>query len=106
MNPVFQVNLDTSSITEVIQAAVAQEFAKQSFINKLPTFLRRSDLKELLGVGDTKVTEIFNRQDFPVCRELGHPFVLSELFIQWVKDHTDWVEENASESLIRKSGVA
>lgn len=61
----------------------------------LPKLLTRKQFMELVGIGDTKCAELFNRRDFPVIRDFGHPRVPTELLFQWINQNTDWVQQNA-----------
>ncbi len=54
----------------------------------LPPLLTRKEFMDLTGVGPTKCNELFNRFDFPVTRELGHPKVPTKLFFDWLYEST------------------
>lgn len=56
---------------------------------QIPPILTRTQFKELVGIGDTKCNELFNRADFPVNRELGHPRVVTKKFFEWMDETTD-----------------
>lgn len=62
---------------------------------ELPPLLTRKQFMDLAGIGESKCAELFNRQDFPVNREFGHPRVPTKLLFDWVYAHTDWIERNA-----------
>lgn len=63
--------------------------------NDLPALLTRKQFMELAEIGETKCAELFNRQDFPVNREFGHPRVPTALLFEWINRNTDWVQTNA-----------
>ncbi|MEN2765798.1 hypothetical protein [Ornithinibacillus xuwenensis] len=50
----------------------------------LPPLLTRKQFMELVDIGPTKCNELFNRSDFPVTRELGHPRVITKDFFEWL----------------------
>ncbi|MGG1637193.1 DNA-binding protein [Paenibacillus sp. NRS-1760] len=102
----LSVNLDFSQLQQIIKTTIAEEMAKHSFVNNLPYMINRSKLKEILGIGETKATEIMNRADFPVCREFGNPLIPRDLFVRWVEQHTEWIDKNASDSIFRRNDVA
>lgn len=62
---------------------------------EIPPLLTRKQFMELVGIGETKCAELFNREDFPVCREFGHPRVRTEKLFEWIDANTDWVKANA-----------
>lgn len=51
----------------------------------LPPLLTRRQFMELVGISGTKCAELFNRADFPVNREFGHPRVPTEQLFEWIK---------------------
>lgn len=52
--------------------------------SELPPLLTRKQFMDITGVGPTKCNELFNRDDFPVTRELGHPKVPTRMFFDWL----------------------
>lgn len=62
---------------------------------QFPPVLSRKEFMEFVGIGETKCAELFNRRDFPVNREFGHPKVPTQLLMEWIHANTDWVRENA-----------
>ncbi|MUV39438.1 hypothetical protein JNUCC1_03316 [Lentibacillus sp. JNUCC-1] len=58
----------------------------------LPPLLTRKQFMELTDIGPTKCNELFNRADFPVNRELGHPKVPTKQFFEWVSKTTNRTE--------------
>ncbi|MNI26126.1 hypothetical protein D3C73_798100 [compost metagenome] len=94
--PVLQVTLDIKSLEEAINSAVDAAIKKHAFASSLPPLLTRPQVMEIFGVKATKIAELFNRPDFPVLREFGHPRVPSHLMMQWIDENTDWVSKNAS----------
>lgn len=65
----------------------------------LPPLLTRTQFMKLVGIGETKCAELFNRRDFPVNREFGHPRVPTELLFEWINANTDWVRANAPKAM-------
>lgn len=92
----LQVNLDLANeefrkmLREEIKAAVA-DIVRQ---NRLPPFLTKSEMKDVLRIGSTKASELMNRPDFPVCREAG-VLIPTHLLFKWVDRNTRWLEENS-----------
>lgn len=62
---------------------------------ELPLLLTRRQFMEFANISGAKCAELFNRQDFPVNREFGHPRVPTKLLFEWIEGHTEWVEINA-----------
>ncbi|MBW7453861.1 DNA-binding protein [Paenibacillus sepulcri] len=100
----FKVEIDLDELQTIISAAVDKALEKHSFANSLPPILTRTQFMELLDIGPTKAAELLNREDFPVIRDLGHPRVLTHLFIQWCEDHTDWIRKNSGDGWRNKRG--
>lgn len=63
---------------------------------ELPPLLSRKQFMDLVGVADTKCAELFNRSDFPVIREFGHPKVPTALLFDWIYKNTEWVQTNTT----------
>jgi len=83
---------------------------KQSFVNEIikqlvpvllqelqekqiPPVLNRKRFMELVGISSNKCNELFNRQDFPVNRELGHPRVITKDFFLWASSTSQNADE-------------
>ncbi|MDD9147856.1 helix-turn-helix domain-containing protein [Sporolactobacillus sp. CQH2019] len=90
------------SIEDAIRSAVAQEVAPlKEEIDQLKSkvdpdelvMLKRRDLAEIFGVTQPTITNLLNRQDFPVFREVGVR-VPKHLLKKWIEDHTEWIKEN------------
>ncbi|MBW8350737.1 DNA-binding protein [Bacillus sp. IITD106] len=81
----------------MINTAVQQATAHIRHQNELPPLLTRKQFMEVAGIGESKCAELFNRRDFPVMREFGHPRVPTELLFEWINRNTDWVKEFAPE---------
>jgi hypothetical protein len=101
----FKLELDEQLLKKVVSEAVSAALEQTKPTSSLPPVLTRTQLMELLDIKSTKAAELFNRQDFPVTRELGHPRVLTHLLIQWLEDHTDWVGKNTGPAYFRKKGA-
>lgn len=61
---------------------------------QLPPLLTRKQFMDLVDIGPTKCNELFNRADFPVTRELGHPRVITKDFFDWLSNTTNMAEIN------------
>ncbi len=51
---------------------------------QIPPVLTRKQFMELVDISSNKCNQLFNRQDFPVNRELGHPRVVTKDFFEWL----------------------
>lgn len=79
-------------IREEVKAAINES---RQQMKELPPFLTRSELKQLFHIGETKVSELLSRSDFPVFREAG-VLIPTHLLMQWVEANMDWVRNNAN----------
>lgn len=61
----------------------------------IPPLLTRKQFMELADISGTKCAELFNRADFPVNREFGHPRVPTALLFDWINENTDWVQTHS-----------
>lgn len=61
----------------------------------LPQLMTRKQFMEFANIGEAKCAELFNRHDFPLTREFGHPRVPTPLLFDWIAENTDWVRFNA-----------
>jgi hypothetical protein len=66
---------------------------QQNSVSHLPAILTRSETKELLRCGDTKIAELYARPDFPVNKVLGK-MVPTHMLMKWIEHNTRWVDEN------------
>jgi DNA-binding MurR/RpiR family transcriptional regulator len=91
------------SIEESIRAAVRAEVLplKQKIVDlegKVNSdevvMLSRQDLANIFDVSQTTITNLLNRDDFPVFREAGVR-IPKHLLKKWIEDHTEWIDENA-----------
>ena len=62
---------------------------------ELPLLLTRRQFMEFASISEAKCAQLFNRQDFPVNREFGHPRVPTQLLFEWIEGHTEWIETHA-----------
>lgn len=93
-----QIKQEFRTMIREEMAATLLEFNKHhnqqlEQLKKLPPFLTKAELKELLRIGDTKASELLGRSDFPVLREAG-VLIPTHLFIQWVEANTQWIDVN------------
>lgn len=72
---------------------LVEELEKRS---SLPPVLTRKEFMALMQIGEAKCAELFNRKDFPVCREFGHPRVLTKLLFEWIEAHSAWVRDHTN----------
>lgn len=86
--------MPTISFSEQELSIFAAELKKQlipeirneiEMINKLPPLLTRKQFMEVANIKDKKCNELFNRPDFPVTRELGHPRVVTSKLFEWIE---------------------
>lgn len=66
---------------------------------ELPNLMTRKEFMNFAGIGESKCAELFNRQDFPVNREFGHPRVPTALLFEWIYANTHWVRANAPKAM-------
>lgn len=59
----------------------------------LPPVLTREEAKRLLKIGDTKMSELMARPDFPINRDFGVK-IPTRMLIEWVERNTQWIEDN------------
>ncbi|WP_342422932.1 DNA-binding protein [Paenibacillus sp. FSL E2-0178] len=90
------VVIETDDLERWIRETVAAS-VQTATTQELPPFLRREEFMNLLGIGEAKTAELFNRPDFPVIRDFGHPRVVTHLLMQWAEKQVGWINENASE---------
>ncbi|MFB9326970.1 DNA-binding protein [Paenibacillus aurantiacus] len=91
----FKVEIDYDVLQTMIKNAIDAALESHSFTNSLPPILNRTQFMELLDIGATKAAELFNRKDFPVIREFGHPKILTHQLMQWCEQHSEWVSQHA-----------
>ncbi|EST12070.1 helix-turn-helix domain-containing protein [Sporolactobacillus laevolacticus] len=93
------------SIEEAIRSAVAKEIEPlKTEIEQLKdkvepddlVMLTRKDLAQIFSITQPTVTNLLNREDFPVFRQAGVR-VPKHLLKKWIDDHTQWINENAPE---------
>ncbi|CDQ41473.1 hypothetical protein [Virgibacillus salexigens] len=80
-----EVQSFVSEIKKQLVPVLLQELEQK----QLPPLLTRKQFMEIVDIGPTKCNELFNREDFPVNRELGHPRVVTKLFFDWVNETTN-----------------
>ena len=80
------------SIADEIKKQLLPVLLQELQEKQLPPILTRKEFMELAGIGVTKCNELFNRADFPVSRELGHPRVPTKRFFEWLNETTNQQE--------------
>lgn len=104
----IEIKLDSTQIEDMIAAVAERVIARQqeqTSVIGLPLTLSKKQVEEHLGIGATKVQELFNRTDFPVIREYGHPKVPTHLLIKWIEQHTTWIEGQSTKKHLPKSHI-
>ena len=79
-----EVEMLVSELSKQLLPALLHEIQEK----QLPPLMTRQEFMDLTGIGPTKCNELFNRSDFPVLRELGHPRVPTKKFFEWVNKNT------------------
>jgi len=94
------LSIDTTALEKAIQQAYEQGVndARKKF--ELPPLLTRKEFMELTGIGSTKCNELFNRPDFPVIREFGHPRVPTRELFEWISENTQNRHHFTNESFL------
>ena len=88
----LQVNFDESVLRQIIREEVSNAVREVVKTKELPPFLTRTQLMELLHIGQTKTSELLGRPDFPVFREAGLLIPTKQLF-EWIENNLEWVEK-------------
>lgn len=88
------LSINSTELEQMIQQAIDKAIEKHSIKETLPPLLTRKQFMELTGIGATKCHELFNRADFPVNREFGHPRVPTKELLEWISINTDWSYQN------------
>lgn len=79
----FSEEYNKSLVNEIVSQLVPvliQELKQ----NELPHLMTRLEFMEMAGISAGKCNELFNRQGFPVNRELGNPRVPTKDFFEWI----------------------
>jgi hypothetical protein len=91
------MQLDEQFIELVANKIAERAFDKLSerfsHINGLPLILTRDEAKDLLKCGNTKMSELMARSDFPVNRDIGVK-IPTHMLIKWIEQNTRWIDEN------------
>ena len=98
----MQVTLDEfiaqhleSKLNTMFQQAYDQGVADARKKYEVKPLMTRRQFMEFANISEAKCAQLFNRQDFPVNREFGHPRVPADLLFEWIRMNTDWVGANA-----------
>lgn len=86
----LQVTLDTDQLQQMINEAVDKAVERHALKEQLPPILTKTQFQELMGISHAKASELINRANFPVTRELGHPKINTAKLLQWLDEHTEW----------------
>ena len=74
----------STMITELTNQLIPEIRKQIELIDKLPPLLTRKQFMEVANIKDKKCNELFNRYDFPVTRELGHPREVTSKLFEWL----------------------
>lgn len=99
----LKVDIDPELLQKVINEAVDKAIERHALKDSLPPLLTRNQLMDLLGIKSTKIAELFNRPDFPVIREFGHPRVPTKQLFEWIEHNTQWVNNHSKNPLLKKA---
>lgn len=78
---------------ELIKQAYEQGIEDARTKYSYPELLTRSEAMQLLKVGETKMSELMARQDFPVFREAGVK-IPYKLLMKWIEKNTQSIDIN------------
>ncbi|KIL46980.1 hypothetical protein KP77_25490 [Jeotgalibacillus alimentarius] len=92
----LKVELDIDQLQKAVNDAIDKGFERHAVKQGLPELLTRNQLKEILGIGDTKASELLNRADFPVLRAAGSPKVPKKQLFQWIDENTKWIRQHGT----------
>lgn|SRR5690554_4219901 len=87
---------EIDSLVNEIKNQLVPVLVQELQSKQLPPILDRKQFMELVGISSTKCNELFNRSDFPVTRELGHPRVITKDFFEWLSESTNRAEINVN----------
>lgn len=84
------------AVTEAVSPLLEKidRLEKQLTANNLPLLLDKKDIMKILKIKEAKASEILNHSDLPVIRVTRSPQVRSDIFLQWLDEHTDITEED------------
>lgn len=85
---------EISMIASAVTKQLLPELLREINQKQLPQLMTRTQFMEFAGISNTKCNELFNREDFPVTRELGHPRVKTDTFLKWLDDSMNANEIN------------
>ena len=80
----LQVTLDSEQLQQMINEAVDKAIERHALKEQLPPTLTKTQFQELMGISHAKASELINRSNFPVTRELGHPRINIAKLLQWL----------------------
>lgn len=98
----MQVTLDEflakhveKKMEDMIQRAYKKGVDDARMKYELPPLMTRRQFMEFANISEAKCAQLFNRQDFPVNRDFGHPRVPTHLLFEWINGNTEWIAEHA-----------
>ena len=78
----------TDAQLDLLAEKIASKMQEQQRYHGLPPNMRRRQFMEEFDVNSTRASELFQRPDFPIIDELGHPRVNTKLLFEWMDAHT------------------
>lgn len=80
-------------VQEAVSEAVSQLKLERGMIKQLPPLLTREEFMDVMNISSTTATRIIERPDFRVFRR-GKLLIETEFLFEWIRNNSDWVEEN------------
>jgi len=75
---------------QLFRQELEKAFTPKPLIRELPILLTRNQLMELFNIKSTKA--LLRREDFPKFYEAGRVLIPSKALLQWIDEHTEWVQ--------------
>lgn len=91
----LKAKLLEEELKDMFRMAYEQGLHDAQTKHSLPPLMTRKQFMEFADIGSSKCNELFNRRDFPINREFGHPRVPTKQLFKWIELHTEWVREHA-----------
>ncbi|MFP7224846.1 helix-turn-helix domain-containing protein [Priestia filamentosa] len=78
---------------EKFKQSVTPSPTENDWLSEYPNMLTTAHVREILGIKQTKMSELMNRSDFPVFKLAGTR-IPKHKFIIWIENNTRWIEDN------------
>lgn len=79
---------------QLFREELEKVFTPKPLIRELPVLLTRDQLMEIFNIRSTKASALLGRADFPKFYEAGRVLIPSKALLQWIDEHTEWVNTN------------